>query len=157
MRNFFQLVCWFLLSLSLIGVLGCPPAPTRVSMVISATNNVNPDVGGQSLSVVVRLYQLKDKGRMETADYNAIWKSDKETLSDDLLERTERVVQPGTQEMMEVQPNPSASYLAVVALFRNPSGDTWRKIIPLKKGAAQKFGVTLQDQNVEIRTSTAKN
>ena len=124
-------------------------------MVINAANNVNPDPGGQPLSVVVRVYQLKDKGRLETADYNAIWKSDKETLSDDILERQDRVVQPGTQEMMEIQPNPSAAYLGFVALFRNPSGDTWRKIVPINKGKVQKLGVTLQEQTIEV-TSTGK-
>ena len=150
MRNSLRFLFWSLLSISLLAVLGCPPAPTKVNMVINAANNVNPDVGGQPLSVVVRIYQLKDKGRLETADYSAIWKSDKETLSDDLLERQERVIQPGTQEMLEVQPNPSAAYLGVVALFRNPSGDTWRKIVPIEKGKTQKMSVTLQDQTVEV-------
>ena len=156
MSKLLRCVCWSLLPVSLLFLLGCPPAPTKVNMVINAANNVNPDVGGQPLSVVVRVYQLKDKGRLETADYSAIWKTDKETLSDDLIERQERVVQPGTQEIMEVQPNPSASYIGLVALFRNPSGDTWRKIVPITKGKAQKFGITLQDQSIEVTTSTAK-
>jgi type VI secretion system protein VasD len=136
-------------------VLGCPPAQTRVGIALNATNKLNPDAGGQSLSVVVRIYQLKDKGRMETADYNAIWKSDKETLSDDMLERQERVLQPGTQELLELQPNASASYLGVVALFRNPSGDNWRKIIPLNKGKIQRIAITLNEQMIDV-TSTVK-
>jgi len=135
--------------------LGCPPAQTRVRMVINAAGKLNPDSGGQSLSVVVRLYQLKDKGRMETADYNAIWKSDKETLADDMLERQERVLQPGTQEMLEIQPNTAASYLGIVALFRNPSGDTWRKVVPLNKSKVQKLAITLNEQTIEV-TSTEK-
>ncbi len=155
MKNSLRFISCSLLSVSMIGLLGCPPAPTRVSMVINATNNVNPDAGGQPLSVVVRVYQLKDKGRLETADYNSIWKSDKETLSDDMLERQERVVQPGTQEMMEIQPNASAAYLGFVALFRNPSGDTWRRIVPIVKGKVQKLGVTLQEHTLEV-TSTGK-
>jgi type VI secretion system protein VasD len=155
MTKSLKILCGSLLLLSLVFVLGCPPAQTRVNLVINAANNVNPDVGGQSLSVVVRIYQLKDKGRMEAADYNAILKSDKETLSDDLLERQERVVQPGTQEMMEIQANPSAAFLGVAALFRNPSGDTWRKIVPLAKSKTLKFGITLQDHSVEV-TPTSK-
>jgi type VI secretion system protein VasD len=137
------------------GVLGCPPAQTRVQVAINAASKVNTDTGGESLSVVVRIYQLKDKGRMESADYNAIWKSDKETLSDDLLERQERVIQPGTQELLEIQPNASASCLGIVALFRNPSGDAWRKVIPLTKGKVQKLAVTLSEQTIEI-TPTGK-
>ncbi len=155
MKNLLLSVVFGLLSLSIIMSLGCPPAQTRVHMAISATNSINPDAGGQPLSVVVRVYQLKDKGRLETADYSAVWKSDKEALSDDLLERQERVVQPGTQEMLEIQPNASASYLGVVALFRNPSGDTWRKIVPIGKGKIQRLAVTLNEHTIEV-TSTGK-
>jgi type VI secretion system protein VasD len=103
---------------------------------------------------VVRVYQLKDKGRLEAADYNAILKSERDALSDDLLERQERVVQPGTQEMLEIQANPMARYIGAVALFRNPSGDGWRKIIPIGTSRTQKIGLALREQSIEITTSS---
>jgi len=142
------------LGLALLFGTACPKQPARVNIVLDAANNVNPDTNGQPLSVVVRIYQLKDKGRLETADYNAIWKSDKDTLSEDLLERQERVIQPGTQEMLEVRVNQAANYIAAVALFRNPSGDTWRKIIPIGKSAVQKFSLTLREQTIELVSSS---
>ncbi len=145
----------FFLALPLVLLTGCPKQPARIPMVLSASANVNPDANGQPLSVVVRVYQLKDKGRLEAADYNAILRSEKETLSDDLLERQERMVQPGTQEMLEIQTNPMANYIGAVALFRNPSGDTWRQIIPINKSKAQRLTVTLREQTIEI-VSTAK-
>lgn len=153
--RFYGVVCCTLIFGMAWAVLGCPPPQTRVQMTINAADKVNLDTGGQSLSVVVRVYQLKDKGRLETADYNAIWKSDKETLSDDMLERQERVVQPGTQELLDIQTNSSAAYLGIVALFRNPSGDTWRKVLPLNKGKAQKLAIVLNEQAIEV-TSRGK-
>jgi type VI secretion system protein VasD len=149
-----RLLLWIPFGLSLVLLAGCPKQPTKVNIVLNAAANVNPDARGQALSVVVRIYQLKDKGRLESADYNAIWKSDKETLSDDLLERQERVVQPGTQEMLEIQSNPMANYIGAVALFRNPSGDSWRKIIPIGKGATQRIGLTLREQTIDIIASS---
>jgi type VI secretion system protein VasD len=145
-ERFFLLL---ILITSLLFALGCPKEPARVNMVLAAASNVNTDAGGQPLSVVVRIYQLKDKGRLETADYNAIWKTDRETLSDDFLDRQERVVQPGTQEMLDIKANPMATYLGVVALFRNPSGDSWRKIVPIK-GKAQKITFSLREQSIEL-------
>src|SRR5207247_10365608 len=103
---------------------------TRVSMVMNAAANVNPGANGQPLSVVVRVYQLKDKGRLESADYNAVWKSDKETLSDDLLERQERTLEPGTQDTLEIRANPAANYIGVVALFPHPHGHPWPRDLP---------------------------
>jgi len=129
---------------------GCPKEPVRVSMVLNASTDLNPDTGGQPLSVVVRVYQLKDKGRLESADYNALLRSERDTLSDDLLDRQERGVQPGTQEMLEISANPLARYIGIVALFRAPSGDSWRKIIPVAKGKTQKINIMLSGQNLEV-------
>jgi type VI secretion system protein VasD len=150
MKTACRLLSWILLGLSVVLLAGCPKQPAKVNIVLNAANNVNPDAGGQALSVVVRIYQLKDKGRFESADYNAIWKSDKETLSEDLLERQERMIQPGTKEMLEIQTNSQANYIGAVALFRNPSGDSWRKIIPISKNTTQKIGLTLREQTIEI-------
>lgn len=131
---------------------GCPKQPARISMVLVGGADLNPDQNGQPLSVVVRVYQLKDKGRLESADYNAILKSERETLSDDFIERQERVVQPGTQEMLEISAGPTARYIGIVALFRNPVGDTWRKILPVTQGKTQKVSLTLRAQTLEAAT-----
>ena len=109
MKTARRLLLWTLSGPVIFLLAGCPKQPTRINVVLSAATDVNPDPSGQALSVVVRIYQLKDKGRLESADYNAILRSDKEALSDDLLERQERVVQPGTQEMLEIQANPMSS------------------------------------------------
>jgi type VI secretion system protein VasD len=148
MKNANRLLYWVVIGTGLLMLTACPKE-VRLNMVLSAASNVNPDPSGNALSVVVRVYQLKDKGRLETADYNAILKSDKETLSDDFLDRQERVVQPGTMEMLDIKPNPSATYVGVVALFRNPTGDTWRKIIPIK-GSNVTIRLNLREQSIEL-------
>ena len=147
---------FLLLPLLALTMIGCPKQAAKLAMTLQAAPNVNPDPGGKSLSVVVRVYQLKDKGRLESADYNAIWKLDKDTLSDDFLAVQERVVQPGTQEMLEIQTNPMAKYVGVVALFRNPSGDSWRRLVPIGGksrpigGKTQTISLTLRDQGIEL-------
>ena len=149
MKNCRRLL-WLLIPCAVLLILtGCPKEPAKVNIVLSAAQNVNPDPSGQPLSVVVRIYQLKDPGRLETADYNSIWKSDKETLSDDFLDRQERIVQPGARETLEIRANPMTAYLGVVALFRNPSGDTWRKIIPVR-GKNPKIVFSIREQSIEI-------
>jgi len=153
MKTARHVLSWIPIGLSLVLLAGCPKQPVKVNVVLNAASAINQDAGGQALSVVVRIYQLKDKGRLESADYNAIWKSDKVALSDDLLEQQERIVQPGTQEMIEIQTNPMARYLGAVALFRNPSGDNWRRIIPIGKSKTQKVSLTLRDQTIEFSSS----
>jgi type VI secretion system protein VasD len=154
MKRLYRFLLWSLVGATSLLSIACPKAPARVNISMSASPNINPDPAGQALSVVVRVYQLKDKGRLEAADYNAIWKSDKETLSDDFLDRQERVIQPGTQEMMEVKANPMAAYLGVVALFRNPAGDSWRKIISIS-GKTPKIKISLNEHSIDV-TSVGK-
>ena len=149
MKNVKRLLWLIVFVIAVFSLLGCPKEPARVNIALVAERNLNPDSSGQPLSVVVRVYQLKDKGRLETADYNSIWKSDRETLSDDFLDRQERVIQPDAQEMLEIKAHPMAAYLGVVALFQNPVGDTWRKVIPIR-GKNQKIRISLREQNVEI-------
>ena len=139
----------FALAAGLLFLIGCAKQPVRVNVVMSAASNLNPDASGQALSVVVRIYQLKDKGRLESADYRAVWKSDKEILADDFLDRQERMIQPGAQESVEIRANPMAAYLGVVALFQNPTGDTWRRIIPISH-KNHRISINLREQNVEL-------
>ena len=144
--------------LALVACLGfltaCPKQPARVNILIAAASNANPDPAGRGLSVVVQIYQLKDRGRFETADYGAILKKDRETLSDDYLDSQERVLQPGDQKVLEFSANPMAAYIGVAAMFRSPSGDSWRAIIPIK-GKKPKFAVNLRENSIEL-TSLAK-
>jgi type VI secretion system protein VasD len=154
MRQIARFLCWSPLYLSLILLAACPPQQVRVNMTLNAAANINPDSGGRPLSVVVRVYQLKDKGRLASAEYSAILKSDTQALAGDLLENQERTIQPGSQEVMEIRANPAATYLGVVALFRNPTGDNWRKIIPIT-GKLQKLTLSLSETSLEV-VSTGK-
>jgi type VI secretion system protein VasD len=149
MANARRLISQLVLAASLLLLIGCPKEPMKVNMTLSAAANLNPDIAGRAFSVVVRVYQLKDKGRFETADYSALWKSDRETLSDDFLDRQERTLQPGAQEILEIRANPLAAYLGVVALYQNPTGDTWRKIVPISRNN-QRIQLSLREQNIEI-------
>jgi type VI secretion system protein VasD len=143
---------WLLLGTAFLFLFtACPKEPARVAVTLNAAPNVNPDPSGKPLSVVVRVYQLKDKGRLESAEYNAIWKMDKETLSDDFLAVQERVLKPGTSEVLEIQANPMAKYVGVVALFRNTSGDTWRRLVPVA-GKKQSIKLAVRDQAIELES-----
>jgi type VI secretion system protein VasD len=158
MKNLVRFLGLCVMILTFAAPKGCPKQPAKsnlqpITIQLEAAQDVNPDPSGQPLSVVVRVYQLKDEGRFDAADYNALWKSDKETLSDDFLDVQERDVQPGSQETLDIKANPMAAYLGIVALFRNPSGDTWRKVIPIR-GKKLAYKVSLRQNSVEVGPAT---
>lgn len=108
---------------------GCGSGIKDVRVTFSPTDRLNPDESGAPLSVVVRVYQLKNKDRFERSDFRALWKNDEKVLEGDLLERQEITVYPATKTFVEVQVDQrkGVQFLGVMALFRKPEGEVWRK------------------------------
>jgi type VI secretion system protein VasD len=99
-----------------------------VRVALSASPQLNPDDHGQALATVVRIYQVKGVGKLETASFEDFLNRPKETLGEDFLAADEVTLNPG-EKMTKPNPrNPDAAYLLVVALFHKPTSDTWRSV-----------------------------
>jgi type VI secretion system protein VasD len=138
-KSRFSAVVLGVLLLALCMCAGCrsktpPPAsactlPSKIKL--EATERINPNSAGEALPTQVRLYQLKEIVKVEEADFAAIWEQPKETLADDLLQVQEFTLFPGQTELVDVALTPAARYLVGVAIFRRPTGNQWRSVIPL--------------------------
>ena len=95
-------VCLLMLLMGGITV-GCGSGVKDVRVTLLPTHRLNPDESGAPLSVIVRVYQLKNRERFERADFRALWKSDEKVLEGDLLERQEVTVYPETKTSVELQ------------------------------------------------------
>ena len=109
---------------------GCGSGMKDVRITLLPTDRLNPDESGAPLSVIVRVYQLKNRERFERADFRALWKNDEKVLEGDLLERKEVTVYPETKTSVELQVDQKkgVQFLGVMALFRKPEGELWRQI-----------------------------
>ena len=90
------------------------PGPESIPVILHAGDRLNADEAGQALPTTVRLYQLKDVGRLATATVDQMLESDRAVLGEDLLSVREFTLYPGE------------AFLAVVAFFRHPVGSGWR-------------------------------
>lgn len=93
---------------------------------IAAADGVNPGDDGASLSVVVRLYQLKELGRFERASLDQLWRADKATLGEDIVYVDEWTLPPGGKLHDERMIGTEAQFYGVAAFFRKPERDGWR-------------------------------
>jgi type VI secretion system protein VasD len=120
------------LSLLFIGGMtgGCGSGVKDVRVTLLPTDHLNPDESGAPLSVIVRVYQLKNRERFERADFRALWRNDEKVLEGDLLERKEVTVYPETKTSVELQVDQKkgVQFLGVMALFRKPEGELWRQV-----------------------------
>lgn len=98
---------------------------------LSAREALNPDDKGQSLSVVVRVYQLRDGKAFRAASYEQLLADDKTILGDELLARKDVVLAPATSISLSEPFDEHAGQVAVIALFRlADKAATWRISIP---------------------------
>lgn len=122
----------------------------EIQLALVSSKHLNLDDRGAPLPVVVRFYHLRNKERLEKADFKSMWKSDQELLQDDLMDRKEVILQPDSRMVFEVLPEEEAAYLAVMALFRAPQGNTWRQIIPLKEDKVRSVELVVRERSIEV-------
>lgn len=85
-----------------------------------------------SESVVVRVYQLKDRKTFDKTVYQQLLKEGDTFLKADLLATRDVVVKPGGDANLDMPMEEDTQYVAVVGLFRDPDkvNNTWRLVIP---------------------------
>lgn len=101
-------------------------APEPLHVTLTASPRLNPGEKGEALATVVRLYQLKGVGKMMGVSFDDLLDHDKDTLADDFLSMQEVTINPGDRLEPPVVRNADARYILAVALFRQPTGTTWK-------------------------------
>ncbi|NTS77901.1 type VI secretion system lipoprotein TssJ [Catenovulum sp. SM1970] len=123
---FFGLVC-------LLGA--C--SSTKVTLDVSATDNLNLNRFDEPLPVVLRVYQLTDVQAFNNATFNDLWKSDKSVLANTLVTMEEHTVYPSDQTKIVFDQAELANYVAIFALFRDRAENNWRVFYKLDGGTVQ--------------------
>ena len=92
---------------------------------------LNQDDFDHSLPVLVRIYQLRSKEKFQQALFDTLWKKDKETLANDLLERKEVMIHPEIKTVVDIDLDikHGAAFLGVMALFRKHRDGGWKQVV----------------------------
>jgi type VI secretion system protein VasD len=147
---------------------GCSSAPKPVDpckepeplrLVLRGTERLNPGDKGEALATVVRVYQLKSSNKISEASFEEVLDKDKEVLADDLLGVDEVTLHPSERLDSPLARKDGAQYLAVVGLFRQPAGTSWRVLYHLPtpdpqhchKRASAVVQMVLEENRVELR------
>jgi type VI secretion system protein VasD len=145
-----------------------PPEPCKdpppLSVLLEASERLNPDDRGSSLSTIIQVLQLKDVRRLEAAEFQDVWQRPKEVLADELLATDELTLEPGQTLTRQLSRESGANFVVVLGVFRRPAGQVWRSIQRLPEvtpefcAAAQRPGrqvpplhFYIEDYRVEAR------
>lgn len=106
----------------------------RMKLKLAASDSLNVDSSGRSLSLVVRVYKLRSTTAFLNAPYETFGNSakEKEALADELIESREIVLLPGQQQQINERWAREATHVGIVALFRAPAPQRWRYAFELE-------------------------
>jgi type VI secretion system protein VasD len=109
-----------------------PARPLQLRL--AASDSLNVDAAGRSLSLVVRVYKLRGTSAFLAAPYETFGNNskEKESLGDELIESREVVLLPGQQQQINERWAREATHVGVVALFRAPAAQRWRYAFELE-------------------------
>ena len=109
--------------------------PARpMTLRLAASESLNVDTAGRSLSLVVRIYKLRAPTAFLSAPHETFGnnKKERDTLGDELIESREVVLLPGQQQRVSERWAREATHVGVVALFRAPAPHRWRYAFELE-------------------------
>ena len=94
-------------------------------------SSLNTSGSGQSLSTVVRIYQLKSPQAFEQLNYTQMQTGDRDELKADLLATKDVVLRPDASASISEPMNKDAQVVGVVAFFRDTGKEsTWKLVVP---------------------------
>lgn len=146
----------FTTCLALLGGCASTPEPKPYQIQANADPVINRDISGKPLSVVVRLYQLKQEKEFDqlTFDLATSNRTDAELFGESLLQRSELLLVPGTTHVSTETILPDTKYLGVVAYFRKPDTHYWRYLIDAQQ--VREKGLNFQALDCYLRLKDIK-
>ena len=135
---------------------GCAVVPTPYEIRANADPVINRDITGNPLSVVVRLYQLKQSKEFNQLTFDLISsnRSDAELFGDSLMKRSEIVLVPGTSHSSTETLLAETKYLGVVAFFRRPDAHYWRFLIDADQIRKKGLSFRVRDCYITLKDNT---
>jgi type VI secretion system protein VasD len=99
--------------------------PEPIAVAIEASQRLNPDEQGQSLPTLVRIYQLRSAARFDAAEFDELYRREKEALGEDLVQVEEVQVAPGGSVSRTLPRDKATKALGLAAVVRRPAGSSW--------------------------------
>jgi type VI secretion system protein VasD len=120
-------------------------SPGKVTIRLHAGEVLNTAPDGRSLSIVARIYKLRERAAFEQAPYETLQEGRPSAASAewvrDVVETKEIVLTPGQKFEAIETIAAEVAYVAVVASFRAPAPQRWRFIFEARQAA--QTGLTL--------------
>jgi type VI secretion system protein VasD len=128
MKSLMTVLGLAIISLSLLACGATGEKKVDFTYVISASDNINPDINGTPSSVVVRIYQLGNRINFDNASYEQLFANTGNNLGTEFIAVNEYLVDPGKRIELDLEISENTSYIGVVVGYRSVDMVTWRTV-----------------------------
>jgi len=149
-----------LLSLAFLCACSSPPKQYSYSIKGEGDQILNRDTNGKSLSVVVRIYQLKDANEFSklTFDTLAAGYPESDLLGPSLLLKSDVIIIPGGSYTSSEKLLDDTRFIGIVGLFRNPDPHHWRQLVDVSEtGTHRNAGLSFRAQDCYLVVNGTKS
>lgn len=105
--------------------------PIPLEITLGALEDVNPTVSGRASPIVVRVFELSNESRFQSADYFELMGPGKVSLEGDVVSSEEYTLLPKEVRVVHKRAAFESKFLGVVAGYRDLGSSTWRAAVQL--------------------------
>ncbi|WP_460097572.1 type VI secretion system lipoprotein TssJ [Pseudomonas sp. S3_C01] len=104
---------------------------TKLTLTLTASDQLNPDLNGRPSPVVVRLFELRHPVAFENSDFFSLYERARETLAPDLISSKELELRPGETVELRLGITGNGRYVGILAAYRDLPHARWRYTLPV--------------------------
>jgi type VI secretion system protein VasD len=127
------------------------PKITEIDALLTVSKQINPDIYGRPSPVVMRIYELKNIGKFEAADFYKITGTYETLLGTDLVSSEQFHLHPGQTKSLKQAISPETKYIAVTVAYRDLNKAVWRATVPIEANKISRFEIILEKLKVSIK------
>lgn len=138
------------LALICLGSCASSPKVHGLQIRMSASADANPDLENRASPLILHILELTAIDEFNRADYFSLTKNDASALGVDVLNKTEVILTPGAQKVVDLELGETISYLGFVAGYRDIDNSLWRLTQEVRPGKTDWIAVNLGKSQISI-------
>lgn len=123
---------------------------TKLDVVLTASEHVNPDVHGRPSPVVVQLIELRHGVAFEHADFFSLYDKAQRALPKDWVSSEEVELRPGDHLALKLRIAPDSRFVGVLAAYRDLPRVQWRLLIPVAMQQRNRADLVLDQAGIRV-------
>ncbi|KRP66586.1 type VI secretion system lipoprotein TssJ [Pseudomonas orientalis] len=123
---------------------------TKLDLVLTANEHLNPDLHGRPSPVVLQLIELRHGAAFENADFFSLYDNAEQVLPKDWVSSEEVELRPGDRLVLKLRIEPGSHFVGVLAAYRDLPHVQWRLLVPLTAQQLNRAELVLDQDGIRL-------